>query len=290
MAHKMGSWELDYVLFCNGMNRPFIISFAIGVLILAEPVTSSAQCLNDPLAFQHGERIKYEVAYNWGMVWVDAGEVIFRVDTLTRNGVKMFRFDSYGESYKFYDWIFRVRDHFQALVEMEDFKPVWFNRDTHEGGYFVDNTYAYDWAAGKVISTRENSNQALIIDTLAIEPCTFDVLAAIYYARNLDFEDYDTGDKIPIRFLIDGEFFELYIRYLGKENKKTRSGAAYPCFKFSAMLVEGTIFSEGEDMVVWVTADENRVPVMVEAKILIGSIKAYLTGYENLVSELKPVK
>jgi hypothetical protein len=48
------------------------------------------------------------------------------------------------------------------------------------------------------------------------------------------------------------------------------------------MLVEGTIFKGGEDLMVWVTNDENKVPVMVEAKILIGSVKAYLTGYENL--------
>ncbi len=290
MAHKMASWELDYVLFCSVMIKRSIISIAFGVLFLMGPLAGSGQCLTNPVAFQHGERIRYEVAYNWGMVWVDAGEVFFKVDTLTRNGIKMFRFDSYGESYKFYDLIYRVRDHYQGLVEMDGFNPVWFNRDTDEGGYFVNNTYTYNWAAGKVLSVRENSNQPLTTDTLAIEPCTFDVLAAIYYARNLNYEDYHVGDKIPIHFLIDGEFFELYIRYLGQEDKKNRSGVTYPCFKFSAMLVEGTIFSGGEDMLVWITADENRVPVMVEAKILIGSIKAYLMGYENLVTELKPLK
>ena len=281
---------MDYVLFCTEMIKQSVFSVAVGVIFLLETLTSEAQCLSDHHAFQHGERIKYEVAYNWGMVWVDAGEVFFKVDTLTRKGVKMFRFDSYGESYKFYDWIFKVRDHYQGLVEMEGFLPVWFNRDTYEGGYFVNNTYTYDWAAGNVLSVRENSNMPLSRDTLSIEPCTFDVLAAIYYARNLKFNDYTIGEKIPIQFLIDGEFYELYVRYLGQEDKKNRSGVTYPCHKFSALLAEGTIFSGGEDMLVWITADENRVPLMVEAKILVGSIKAYLSGYENLVSELKPLK
>ena len=35
-------------------------------------------------------------------------------------------------------------------------------------------------------------------------------------------------------------------------------------------------------MFIWVTADENKVPVLVEAKILIGSVKAYLTGAKGL--------
>ena len=50
----------------------------------------------------------------------------------------------------------------------------------------------------------------------------------------------------------------------------------------SALLVEGTIFTGGEDLVVWVTDDQNKIPIMAEAKILIGSVKAYLMGYEGL--------
>ena len=42
------------------------------------------------------------------------------------------------------------------------------------------------------------------------------------------------------------------------------------------MLVKGTIFKGGEDLLVWVTDDNKRVPVLVEAKILVGSVKAIL--------------
>ena len=146
---------------------------------------------------------------------------------------------------------------------------------------------AGNFGSSRVISSTENTNKPRTVDTLDLLPCTFDVLSAIYYARNLDFDHRAEGEKIPLRFLIDGEVYDLFIRYLGKEVKENRSGNRYLCHKFSAMLVEGTIFAGGEDMVAWVTADPNKVPIMVEAKILIGSIKAYLTGYENLVSELK---
>jgi len=43
--------------------------------------------------------------------------------------------------------------------------------------------------------------------------------------------------------------------------------------------VEGTIFRGGEDMLVWVSTDNRKIPIVVEAKILVGSVKAYLADY-----------
>lgn len=259
-------------------------------LLLSLYFSVGAQCISGPYPFQAGERFTYEVAYNWGVIWVDAGKVIFKVDTVEERGEKAFYFDSYGESYRFYDWIYKVRDRFQSVVSVKAFEPIWFVRDTYEGGYAVDNRYNYDWEQGRVVSRTENSNKALTVDTLTIEACTMDVLTAIYYARTFEFENYKPGQKIPIHTIIDGAFYELYIRYLGREIKRNRDGKDYDCIKFSVMLVEGTIFAGGEDMVVWVTADENKVPIMVEARILIGSVKAYLTGYENTLTAIKVVE
>jgi hypothetical protein len=47
-------------------------------------------------------------------------------------------------------------------------------------------------------------------------------------------------------------------------------------------LVAGTIFDKNSDMTVWVTDDKNRVPVLVEAKILVGYVKALLLTTEGL--------
>jgi hypothetical protein len=46
--------------------------------------------------------------------------------------------------------------------------------------------------------------------------------------------------------------------------------------------VSGTIFSGGEDLFVWITDDRNKIPILVEAKILVGSVKAVFAGSKNL--------
>ncbi|MFU8842405.1 MAG: DUF3108 domain-containing protein [Bacteroidales bacterium] len=268
------------------MNRFLTFSFLWWKLLLAPGV--GAQCdIDSPTSFLPGEFVRYEVAYNWGYLWVNAGEVYFRADTLTFQQVPCWTFESYGTSYKFYDWLFKVRDHFQSKVTMDSFQPIWFQQNTYEGGYTVNNRFDFDPLRGQVIAAVQNSNKPLTIDTLNLPPCTFDVLSAIYHTRNLRFDRLNKGEKVPVKVIIDNEFFDLYIRYLGKEPVKTRDGKIYDCIKFSALLVDGTIFKGGEDLFVWITDDENKIPVMAEAKILIGSVKAYLIEYRNLKEELK---
>ena len=108
------------------------------------------------------------------------------------------------------------------------------------------------------------------------------MLGAIFYCRNIDFSKLKPGDRVPVTVPIEGKINNLFIRYKGKETVTTRDKHSYNCNKFSVMLVEGTIFKGGEDMFVWVSDDPNRVPILVEAKILFGSVKGFLKSAENL--------
>ena len=48
------------------------------------------------------------------------------------------------------------------------------------------------------------------------------------------------------------------------------------CMKFSAMLIQGSVFKGGEKMFLWVTNDKNRIPVYIESPIIVGSVRATL--------------
>ena len=108
-----------------------------------------------------------------------------------------------------------------------------------------------------------------------------DVLSSIYYARNIDFSKYKSGDKIPFSMFLDDESHNLYIRYIGKEVIKTRYGK-FHAIKFKPMLVKGTVFEGGEMMSVWVSDDPNHIPLRIESPISVGSVKVDMMGYRNL--------
>ena len=100
--------------------------------------------------------------------------------------------------------------------------------------------------------------------------------------RELEFDQYKENDLIPIRILIDSKIYDLYIRYLGV-NKLKIAGRKQECYVFSPLLVEGEVFKGGENMKVWVSKDKYRLPMMVEAKILVGAVKAILDSAETKV-------
>jgi hypothetical protein len=264
------------------VNKNLLRYLTICVFLILVFAEGQGQCYRTNTTYQGGEEISYEVYYNWGFIWLNAGFVKFRVADTVYKGIESYFFDSFGSSHKSYDWLFKVRDYYKSYIDKDSLKPLYFHRKNYEGGFEVDNKYTFNWEENLVYSSTWNSKKNRTLDTVNIPDCTYDLLSLIYYTRNLDFSDLEIGEKVPVVSIIDNEIFYLYIRYLGKEKIKHRDGKTYSCFKFSALLVEGTIFKGGEDMFVWVTDDKNRVPVLVEAKILIGSVKAYLKSAKGL--------
>lgn len=259
------------------MRHLFLIFFVFSLLL-----NTAAQCRISNSAYQAGEEIAYEAYYNWGFIWLNAGWVKFKVKESVYNQQEALLYDAYGSSHESYDWLFKVRDRYMSYVDKESLKPVYFHRKNYEGGFELENKYSFNWDEHVIYSETENSNKPFSHDTIKIPPCTFDVLSMMYFIRNFDFSSLAIGDSVPLISILDNEVFDLYIRYLGKEKVKDREGHVYNCIKFSALVIEGSIFKGGEDMYIWVTDDANKVPVLVEAKILIGSVKAYLTSAKGL--------
>jgi hypothetical protein len=253
------------------------------VLIICFPLISlKSQCVKELNAFQPGEKLYYDAYYNWGFIWIHAGDILFSVNSKIYQSKEVYSFDAIGNSRKSYDWMYKVRDRFQSYVSIDSFQPFWFERNTSEGGYKAYEQYTFTSSGKKIFSATETSKRPYAKDTINCRQCTFDVLSAVYFCRGINFEKYKIDEKIPVNVVIDNSIYSLYLRYKGKETIKTRENKYYKCIKFSALLVEGTIFKGGEDMFIWVTDDGNRVPVLVEAKILIGSVKAYLVKSEGL--------
>jgi len=232
--------------------------------------------------FQPGEKITYKAVYNWGIIWINAGHVEFKVSETKYNGQDVYHFNSFGSSIPSYDWLFKVRDYFQSYANKGDLSPVYFDRNTFEGGFQVHNRFAFDYDNKLIYTKTENTEREYKEDTISLVKNIYDVVSGVYYVRNLDFTSYQINDTIPVKMIIDNEIFDLYLRYLGKEILKTHNKRTFKTIKFSALLIEGTIFNEGEDLFVWVSDDQNRIPILVEAKIRIGSVKATLNTTENL--------
>jgi len=223
-------------------------------------------------AFKPGEKATYRVQYHCGGLWMSAGEVTFSCEESTLNNRPVYHVVGYGETYKSYDWFYKVRDKYESYIEEQTLQPLKFIRDVNEGGYSIYNNVSFNQHTHKATSTN---------GTYTIPESTQDVLSGIYWARNIDFSKMSPGQKINMNMFIDDTTYAIYIKYDGTENLTTAAGT-FNCIKFKPLLINGTMFKGGEKMTVWVTNDENRVPVRVESEIAVGSIAADLYKWEGL--------
>lgn len=232
--------------------------------------------------FKSGEKITYNIMYNLGFLWVNAGKVEFSVDSSQLNNKAVYIFKSSGVSYSEYDWVMKVREVFMSYAECEPFKSVKYARKSVEGNYNANEIYLFDYYNKKVYSEIDNSKIRPYKDTLELKPGSWDMLTAIYACRNLDFSKYKPGDEIPLYVLLDNKYEPITIKYIGSEYYKISKGNKIKCIKFTASLVSGTVFKPGDSMTIFVTDDKIHLPVYIEADILVGSVKAFINSFSGL--------
>ncbi len=232
--------------------------------------------------FSPGEKVEYDVYYNVGFLWFNSAKVTFSVTERNYHGVQVYRFFSTGITHSNYDWFFMVRDTFVSYADRQTLLPYFAQRNTLEGGYRVNDLLFFNYFDKTINAKLYNSKRGARKKTFTLTDTIFDLLTAVYYCRAIDYSNLLVNQTVPIRAVVDDSVYNLYIRYLGKEQITLRNGEKYLTHKISAKLIEGTIFRSGEDLLVWFTADNAKIPLVIDAKILVGSVKAYLKATTEL--------
>jgi Protein of unknown function (DUF3108) len=222
--------------------------------------------------FQSGEKVVMKVFYNAMGAFIGAGEATFTTTLERFNGKPVYHCIGDGKTYPFFDKLFEVRDRYESYIDTATLSPYKFIRNVSEGKTKIYNNVTFNQAANTAVSTN---------GVFKITDCMQDVVSAVYYARNIDWNKYKPGDKIPFDMFLDDEIYHLYIRYIGKERIKTQYGK-FDAIKFKPLLIKGTMFDGGEKMTAWVSDDPNHLLLRVESPISVGNIKVDMMGYSGL--------
>jgi hypothetical protein len=114
-----------------------------------------------------------------------------------------------------------------------------------------------------------------------METWVMDMLGAFYYARRLDVRNMPPGTVVEIPVFLDDKVYDLGMKVLGRETIKTDLGT-FRCIKITPLVVADRVFRGREEMLMWVTDDENLIPVKITSPVIVGSVSATLKHYENL--------
>lgn len=276
MLHKILSFSL-LVILCPLLG--------MGWTEHSQASAPSLDAMADPCrisntTFRSGEELTYKVYWNWNFVWYSAGQVTFRVI----DEDDQYRYQVVGETYASHDWFFKVRDYYDTWVQKDDLLPVMSVKSLLEGKYRLYDYVTFDQSRKTCYNERGKSKDDIRErKTYKIDACMHDMVSILYYARNLNFSQLKSGDSFPIRIFADKETWPLRVTYKGREaDKKFKDLGRYNALRFSPQVIEGDLFPENTEMNVWVTDDANRLPLVIESPLKVGSVKAVLQSHKGL--------
>ena len=251
----------------------------ITFLFIAFSITSSSFSQEKTTVFKKGEWLRYKMSYSG---FLKAGNATLSVDTDTINGKEVFHVTGKGWTTGVIKWFFKVEDTYQSYFDTKTIQPYVFKRNINEGGYTINREIKFNYQSKKatVLDFKLQTSETIDIDNVQ------DMMSAFYFLRNQDVSTLKIGDEIALDMFMDSEIYPFKLVFLGEELLKTRFGKI-KSLKFRPMVQAGRIFKENESVTIWITADENKIPIKLKASLAVGSLRAELDAYKGLANSFK---
>ena len=231
-------------------------------------------------AYGDGEFFKFRVHYGF----VTAGYATLKVKNTTIKGKEVFHVRGYGETVGVSKWFFKVEDDYQSYIDKEKDIPYRFIRKIDEGGYTKDIEIDFNHSTQKATVNDKKHNE---ITVFSFPKDTQDMISAFYYLRNqLETENIKAGDVVEMNMFFDKENYKFRLKFLGKEVLDTNFGRVRTLI-FRPYVQSGRVFKEKESLTVWISDDNNKIPLLVKADLAVGSLKATLTEFKGLQHSFK---
>ncbi len=233
-------------------------------------------------AFHVGEKLDFIVRYGF----IKAGHATMEVrETVPVRDRIAYRIISTARSARTFDFIFKVRDQVETLVDTLGLFSWHFKKMLREGGYKFDLLVDYDqyWGKAHIKTIRYYNEEPLRIRhqeefDLNIPPYVLDILASFYYVRT---QNLEVGHPIYLTNHDNKKIYDLKVLVQKRETIKVKAGK-FKCVVVEPMLRGEAIFKQKGRLWVWLSDDQYKIPVQMKSKVLIGSITTELTAIHGV--------
>ncbi|TGD58502.1 DUF3108 domain-containing protein [Flavobacterium humi] len=226
-------------------------------------------------AFETGEWFKFRIHYGL----VTAGYATLELKESTKNNKKVHYAVGYGYTTGMTKMFFKVEDHYQSFFDKTTTKPYQFLRKIDEGGYTKNQEGIFNQDKNTVfVKDYKNNTEKTFNVTEDIQ----DIVSSFYYLRNHpNIDKMKVGEAIMIDMFFDDEIVKFKLKFIGRETIKTTFGKVKTMI-FRPLVQSGRVFKEEESLTVWISDDDNKIPLRIKASLAVGSLKADLESFKGL--------
>lgn len=221
-----------------------------------------------------GEKLVYAASYNMSGILTDIAQVKMETSEVTTSKSTLMRLKCTAATFTKWDDFFKIRDLYESYVNPKTLTPYLYKRDISEGGYYKFMQYKYNHKAKLVKSLKRKRNEKGNTwdenNTIKIGTSTKDLVSTLYHIRNLDIHKASPGDQQKFTVLFDNKENVITLKYIGKETISTKIGSK-ECYKLDISMKGSDIIKGSNNNLLWLTADDNKIPVYAKIKIPVGN-------------------
>ena len=271
------------------MNRCWLLTAPFFLLLLAaaqlplgpgDPVRIVPQS-----SFGRGEVIRYTVHYgliNGGEATVETANGLERV-----NDRPCYKATVSGRTTGSFDFFLRIRDQWRAYIDTTSILPLRAQRDIAEKNYRKKETVEFDHLH-HVADVQDHDREKPKRTTVKVAQNSLELVSGFYYLRTINFERMRVGEVLKMPGYFDGENFVLEVTYKGREIVETKAGNIRT-FKLVPKMPNNKLFRGENAISVYLSDDRNKIPVLFQAEMFVGTVKVDMVRYQGLKWKLNMV-
>lgn len=252
------------------------------ILLASVNLSAQTQCKVDNKYFQAGEQLTYDLYWKKGIVNMKAGQSTLNTVSQKYNGQDAYKTTLTAKSSGMVDKVFFINDTLSAFYTKQ-IVPLAFYKNVEEGkNHTIENmTYTYNASGVNVHTKRVRDGEQKFDETITTKSCVYDMVSVVLYARTLDYSNMKKGDEKRVDFISGKKKSFMIIEHDGIENVKANDDKTYSCIKLVLSIQNEAFEDKEESMKVYITNDNNRLPVRLDTKLNFGSTRAMLKSYKG---------
>lgn len=214
-----------------------------------------------PHPVRAGEVLRFSVQYGF----INAGSAWLEVESATTpTGTPGLSLVARAESNAFFSRFYKVRNRIESLWDREGHFSWRYAEDRREGKFHAKTEIRFD----------PQRHEAIYPDgeSFPVPPSVQDALSSFYYTRT---QALPLGGSVVFDYHASRRSQPLEVKVIGRERVDTPAGK-FDCVVVEPMLKAGGIFKSKGRLVIWLTDDDRRMPVLMRSKVAVGSISVIL--------------
>lgn len=254
------------------MKKIFLILFACSIGLQAQKNYNSS--------IGESEKLTFTASYNMSGLLTNIAQVTMQTERVNTGKSNYLRLKCNAATFSKWDSFFKIRDLYESYVNPNSLKPYLYKRDIFEGGYIKKEKYVYSYKNKNIKATMQKKREPNT-KVLPLKQGTYDVISTLYQIRNMDIEKAPKGTSQKITVLFDRKQQTAYLKLLGKETITNKALGSKECYKIAVSSNNAALKGSNAN-IIYLTADQNKVPVLIKFSIPAGTGLLTLTQASGL--------